>query len=511
MHRPDVDLRQVTPAPERAGFASVLDGVAGCFAMAAGVVTAAVVARALPGDEVADVQFVAWLVPAAAAVATWGLPNALAWAVGELRAEDPATARAVYARTMRLAGIGAAALAALFGLAVWQMVPEGRKGAYGFVTLWAFPAAWGAAQGGTLLGLGAHRTLLRLNGMGGLLDMAAVVTAASSAPTLDAIVGALAASAWARFIAQTVVVHLRMRALASGPSSPAPWRSDEMVEVYRFCRDIALLLVTDLVVWQRLEIAFVNARPLRHDVARYGMAWELAAVPWRLTAFFMGVYLPTAVFVSAADVGVAAAAAYRKATRYLATALVPVCAAAFVWRRPLCAALFGPSYEDAAEPAGWLIVTGGLGATLLAGSALRAGAGQGAALLQWGAFTALLKLVLAFLFVPSDGVVGATWSCALGQLAAGAVAVAYLRRSLGAWPDLDGLARASLASAVAIATAWGVARSAPGWAAAAAGCVVFGAAAAGFGCIPPEDRERLPGFLKKSFLPDRWTRRGTDA
>jgi O-antigen/teichoic acid export membrane protein len=493
---------------------------------ALGVLVSVVTARYLRPDDMGRYAFLVWLAGLLAVVLSLGLPTTLtrytAEAMGARRAGTAGALLRVVAGWQLALTMGAAAsiaLAAVLVPATWRlplvmtalsvpsMVLSGSVGAF-LSGLNVF--GWQA-----LLGVGTLSLLASLfvvvasldGGVSGLLLAHAVVNAAG--------LGVVTWLAWRE--------GRRCGALpASGPLA-----TETRADVVRYARSTSALVVLDAVVWQRTEVAFLQALAPVAEVAFYALAFGVAAqigrIPYQLSLVLFPRF-PALVGAGRTD---ELAGLHATAMRYLVLLGAPLAVGLAVTAPVLMRVLYGPAYDPAAAVLATLALGGLVAFAAGASPAVLHATKQQDRLLSQGIVAAAVDIVLALALIPVAGALGAALASVAAQALGSVLAIRAAVRIAGARVPVRALARIGAAAA-----AMGVVAAFPvltlggvgGLAAAVLlGSVVYPIALRALHALSAEDLdrvrvlvERLPararaggllvaGFLCRGPMPEPWS------
>lgn len=388
------------------------------------VVTSILVARALGPARLGAYAYILWLSHMGLMVGSLGIPKAIAtYLAQDLTRGDEATARAILSFALRVQ-TGGVGLVVASGMAWVFLVVPGPQQAYTALALASiFPAAlMGAAT--------AINTAREDFGANVVASIAGTVTQAAGVLLtlvfhwdLPGLAASLLVGRTVDCVLRWVLVRARLPAGSAlldfkGAQLPAEKRR----EVLEFCWHATLLLVINLIVWNRSEMFFLERFCDLHQVAFFSVAFAFARLPGDIAAPFSraavaGLYVERG---RSRDGAVAFAAVM---ARYVSLVVFPTAVGLAAISAPLVTTLYGAQYAEAVPV---LIVAGVLGAAApLAEPAvgLTTVSGGQYLLVRWGVVSAALTLALDLWLV--------RWGCAMG----GAVAngCGQLLSTLGVW------------------------------------------------------------------------------
>jgi len=461
-----------------------------------------VIARALAPADMGRYAFLIWLAALLPVVLSLGVPTTItrytAEAVGGGR---PRAAGALLVRLVRAQAalsLGAAALLAatalLPGVSAWWAVPLLLTAAcVPLLVLHGSAAAllaglqrfrWQAALGVGQLALQAVLMVLvarHAPGVRGFLAVQVVVNAL-----------ALAALAWSGWRA----------AGAAGIVPPAPAAPGGLGEgVARYARSVSLIVVLDAIVWQRTEVAFLQAFSAPAEIAFYALAFGIASQVSRLPYQASIVLFPEFPRLVGAGRGGELAALHATAMRYLVLLGAPLATGLAVTAPLLVRTLYGPDYA----PAGLvlaLLALGGLPACFAGASpAVLHATRREDRLVRQGLLGAGLNLALALALTPVAGALGAALANVVAQAVGSVLAIRAAVTVAGATVPGGALARIvgaalvmGMVAAIPVLTLPGAAGLA---AAVIVGAVVYPLALRALGALTPEDLDRVRVLVER--------------
>jgi O-antigen/teichoic acid export membrane protein len=228
----------------------------------------------------------------------------------------------------------------------------------------------------------------------------------------------------------------------------APLAAGARADVLRYARSVSALVLLDAVVWQRTEVAFLQALAPAADVAFYALAFGVAAQISRIPYQLSVVLFPSFPALVGAGRAAELAGLHATAMRYLVLLGAPLAVGLAVTAPAVVRLLYGPAYDPAAPAL----------ATLALGSLVTCAAGASPALLhatkrqdrllRQGMLAAGTNLALALLLVPLAGALGAALSSVLAQGLGSVLAIRAAVRVAGAGVPAGALLRITLAALV---------------------------------------------------------------
>jgi len=522
---PAADTLQPGGRTRRVGadFAAMTSGWMVRVALA--VLISVLTARYLRPDEMGRYAFLVWLAGLLAVVLSLGLPTTLTRYTAEARGgRHPATAGALLALVVRWQVafvLAAAALLVVAALAVpgpWRLplaltalsVPAQVL----YASLAAFLSGLQVFGGQALLSVGMLALLAGLfvvvagvdGGVGGLMLAHAVANAAGLA--------VLAGLAWREGRCQGAL------------PAAAPLSRDARADVLRYARGASALVVLDAVVWQRTEVAFLQALAPTAEIAFYALAFGVAAQVGRIPYQASVVLFPSFPALVGGGRVAELAGLHATAMRYLVLLGAPLAVGLAVTAPGVIGLLYGPAYAPAAVVLA-VLALGSLPAFAAGASpAVLHATKRQDRLLRQGVLAAIVDVVLALALIPVLGALGAALASVAAQGLGSVLAIRAAVRIAGARVPAAALVRIT-AAAVVMGLAAAVPMLAFGGGAGLAAAVLVGAAAyplalRALRALTAEDLdrtrvlvERLPGraragglavagFLCRGPVPEPW-------
>jgi O-antigen/teichoic acid export membrane protein len=235
------------------------------------------------------------------------------------------------------------------------------------------------------------------------------------------------------------------------PDMRTPLPPDLHGRLLRYNLGLALLVVMNVIVWQRSELIFLGRFSGPEQVAYYAVPFSLTQrLSEVLPGAVLGVLLPTLSFAYGAADPARFGEILSSAARYLAMLALPIC----VFGIPLAGAavrlLYGPAYLPAVPVLQILLAASIFGVAGQAASATLLGMEAQSWLLKTGLAAVVLSLTLDFLLIPRWGAIGAAIANAVTQ---GSWAVAV---SAPLWRRISPEARAAVARSGLVAVVLGL-------------------------------------------------------
>lgn len=490
------------------------------------VLISVLTARYLRPEAMGRYAFLVWLAGLLAVVLSLGLPTTLMRYVAEaIGARRPATAGALLGQVVRwqlallLVAVGAVLVAAT------AMTPDWRLPLL-LTALSVPPLVLNGSVGAFLSGLQVFgwQALLSVGMLALLAALFVVVTALDGGLS-----GLLLAHAVANAAGLAVLVWLaRREGHRRGALPPAgPLTVEARADVVRYARSASLLVVLDAVVWQRTEVALLQALAPAAQIAFYALAFGIAAQAARIPAQASTLLFPSFPALVGAGRAAELAGLHATAMRYLVLLGAPLAIGLAVTAPAVVRLLYGPAYDPAAPVL----------AALALGSLVAFASGASPAVLHatkrqdWlvrqGVLAAVVDIGLALALIPLAGALGAALASLTAQALGSVLAIRAAVRTAGAGVPLGALVRITIAAlamgAVAAVPVWTLGAGAGLAVAIVVGAAAYPLALRALRALSVEDldrvrvlAERLParvrvgglavaGYLCRGPVPEPWS------
>jgi O-antigen/teichoic acid export membrane protein len=424
-----------------------------------GVLISVLTARYLAPEAMGRYAFLLWLAGLAAIVLSLGLPTTVtrytAEALGAGRAREAGALLGLVVRWQAMLALVTAGVVAAAGLGVpgeWRLPLALTALSLPLLVLHGSLTAF-------LSGLQLFRGQAALGAATLLLQVALLVLVVAFDGGLA---GLLLAHAVVNLVALAVVARLAWahgRGRGALPAG-APLAGAGRADVLRYARSVSALVVLDAVVWQRSEVAFLQALAPTTEVAFYALAFGVAAQVGRVPYQLSVVLFPSFPALVGAGRVAELAGLHATAMRYLVLLGAPLAVGLAVTAPPLVRLLYGPAY-DAAAPALAVLALGGLVSCAAGASpAVLHATKRQDRLVRQGVLAAAANLALAGLLVPVAGALGAALASVVAQALGSLLAIRAAVAAAGAGVPMGPLVRITLAAclmgAVAAVPALGV-------------------------------------------------------
>ena len=467
---------------------------------ALGLLVSILTARALGPAEMGRYAFLVWLAGLLAIALSLGFPTTV----------TRYTAEAVGARRPGVAG-------ALLGVVVrWQATLALAIAVVMCACALAVPAAWRLPLVMTALSLPSlvlHGSVAAfLSGLQAFRWQAAlgVVTLTLQIALFALVVafgggvaGFLLAHAVANGAGLAAVVVLARREGRKAGALPAPpgVAAGARGEMLGYARTVSALVLLDAIVWQRTEVAFLQALASPAEVAFYALAFGMAAQVSRIPYHASVVLFPSFPALVGAGRVAEVAALHGTAMRYLVLLGAPLAVGLAVTAPVIVHLLWGPAYA----PAGLVLAVLALGSL----PAFAAGASPAVLhalrrqdrLVRQGLVAAAVDVALALALVPAAGALGAAAANVVAQGLGSVLAIRAAVAVAGAAVPAGALARivsaAALMGAVAVVPVVTLGGLAGLLAAIVIGAAAYPLALRALRALTPEDLDRVRVLVER--------------
>ena len=190
------------------------------------------------------------------------------------------------------------------------------------------------------------------------------------------------------------------------------------VRFKHYHRSLAVLIVLDLIVWQRSELVvlgrFSTAAQTSFYAVPFGMVERIIDL---IPGALLGALLPGLAYAGASRNPWQATVIFKAALRYLALLTIPICIGGFLLASWLIQLLYGPGFGPAAVVLQVLLVSALFGVLGRASRAMLLSLERQQLLVQTGAIAAVLGIALDLLLIPRWGALGAAIANAIMQAA----------------------------------------------------------------------------------------------
>ena len=491
-----------------------------------GVLISVLTARYLRPDEMGRYAFLVWLAGLLPIVLSLGLPTTLTRYTAEAAGGGhPTTAGALLSVVVRWqARLALAAAALLAGCALMVPAP------------WRWPLALTALSVPSQVlyaSLAAFLSGLQVFGWQALLSVGMLALLAGLFVLVAGLDGGVGGLMLAHGIANAaglaVLVWLARRQGRRRGALPAAdgLPSDTRADVLRYARGASALVMLDAIVWQRTEVAFLQALASPAEIAFYALAFGVAAQVGRIPYQASVVLFPSFPALVGGGRVAELAGLHATAMRYLLLLGAPLAVGLAVTAPAVMGVLYGPAYAPAAAVLA-VLALGSLPAFAAGASpAVLHATKRQDRLLRQGVQAAAVDLVLALALIPLVGALGAALASVVAQGLGSVLAIRAAAQIAGA-----GVPGVALVRITAAALLMGVFAAIPGLllggvaglvSAVAVGAVAYPIALRALRALTAEDLdrtrilvERLPArvragglvvaaFLCRGPLPEPWS------
>ncbi len=487
---------------------SAANAVATGSILISGALSTIIVARLLGPADLGVVTYAAWVVSITLMVADLGIPGSLARYLPEVRETGDASASHgltffLFKRFVLLVGLAASTL---LGLALWHFAAGSRfalhidPGTYKTSPLfWTLVAAAVLTQSISAFASGLLRGHQDFGRMARIMLVSAVaqigVTLLGSLAL--GLVGALSAA---------IVVGLApsvflLRALRPGRAVAPELRA----RLVRYCGAIWLAYLLSAVTWARTEILFLERSWGSEAVAFFSVGLTLANLAVQAPLLLTGPLLPVLAQNIAAKQHAAAVEIYRTGMRYLAMLVFPACFGLAAIASVFVPLVYGPVFARAVAPAVMLVAAAAFYALTALTQIYMNAAERNRFNIVVGIIGAACIIASGLIIIPVHGLMAAAATRTTVQVLTAAASIWYVHKYLRAPAPLGQIARIVCAAALCGLAAFALLRAFPNplalAPAIALGALVYGVALKLFGCVLPQDLERVRIIGSKLFGP----------
>lgn len=367
------------------------------------LIASVLVARAMGPSKLGYYNYILWIANIAGQVGSVGIPLATRKYAAELRGRgDIDGLRSVVATTLRFQQISSAAVFLIGAVAIFALLEESHR-LYALIAVASLmPSMWLSVYASAL---GAAEDFLSQtisSVTSSVVNIVGVISAIAFGWGLVGLASALLISRVTDFVLRRYLYH---RLFGSGPAAS---RLDPELKarLIRFCGYSTLLLLLNIVVWDRSEVLFLRLFCDIKQVAFYTLGFNLVQQLIALPRVFTH---PASVslYVEFGRSEEAAARIAEVTTRYLAMITVPalIGMAAISW--PLVRVVYGRAYEPAVAPLAISALFAVARSLLLPAEQLLIVNERQKSMFIWGIGCAAINIGLDLLLIRSHGAVGA--------------------------------------------------------------------------------------------------------
>jgi O-antigen/teichoic acid export membrane protein len=391
------------------------------------ILRAAVIARQLGPTRMGAFSFAVWFAGTLGLIGDLGISETLAKYTSEYIGRGASDRAAFVGRCLVGAQLVAAAAASAVaaGLA-WFLMSGSRLSVVAVVVAMVLPMTVQPALASVLIGYQRYgqRALI---GLGvSCTDLGVILLAA----WLGAGVPGMLMATLGGVLIDTAIYYRAAMPILRGPAGIA---LPERERLFRRIRSFALaeysILLSDLIIWKRSEIFFLNWFSTPAEIALYSISFSLTEKLWAVIGSLTGTLLPLASGAygrsGSKDIG----GILQSALKYTQMIAVPTCVFGIFICAPLVRMIYGPSYLGAVYVLQTLLgfvafsCTAGLLYSVLSATERQRFVG-------WcQAGVALLNILLDLALIPSHGAMGAAWANSLAQSTEAAILALYACRT----------------------------------------------------------------------------------
>ena len=404
------------------------------------VLISVLTARYLRPDEMGRYAFLLWLAGLLPIVLSLGLPTTLTRYTAEAAGAGRATtAGALLGLVVRWQA--PLALAAAMLLACWALVVPAP---------WRWPLALTALSVPSQVvyaSLAAFLSGLQVFGWQALLSVGMLALLAGLVVLVAGLDGGVGGLMLAHGVANAaglfVLLGLARREGRRRGALPATARlqPDMRADVMRYARGTSALVLLDAVVWQRTEVAFLQALAAPAEIAFYALAFGVASQVARIPYQASVVLFPSFPALVGSGRVAELAGLHATAMRYLLLLGAPLAVGLAVTAPGIIGLLYGAAYAPAAAVLA-VLALGSLPAFAAGASpAVLHATKRQDRLLRQGVLAAVVDLVLALALVPLAGALGAALASVVAQGLGSVLAIRAAVRIAGTGVPVGALAR----------------------------------------------------------------------
>jgi len=472
-------------------------GAVTAVGLISGLVMSVILARGLGPARMGDFSYLLWAFRTMTALATLGFALATtrytADALGRGERDLAAGFLGFFLRR-QLVSTTLVALA-LAPLILW-LSPPGLVLPFLVLAVALFPATLEAIYAGAAYGSQRYDLTAQASTVKMVLQLTtAALALAVGADILGLVVGGTLAT-----VASCAIQRRRARALYPAHGAAVP--PDARAELRAYVVPLSVVVVLDMLVWDRSEVFFLRLHASSEEIAFYSLAFGLATRGMIVATVAAGPLLPTFATLHGRGAREELARVYRAAVRWVALVGAAIAAVGAALAPGVIALLYGAPYAPVGVLLGPMLGFALVGVLRNVGqAALRAGGDRRWALHgTW--VSAALNVGAAAVLIPPYGVWGALVANGLAQIVASALTFTGVARREGCrLPvlDLARIAVAGIAAGLAARAVAGESAALPVLAAAGAtGAIVFALAAVALGALRASDWRLAASFLRRA-------------
>lgn len=396
------------------------------ISLAFAFVASVVVARFLGPDKYGVYSFVLWFLSMVGLLVNLGIPTTMTKYVSEyLGRKDFSAVGSILSRLLRFELVaGVVVSLALFFLAPfiarWYNNPD-LSLYLKIASLVILPLGLMWLYNGFFCGLQRYDLIAKINLVVSPVTLIIILLVLYFGGKIEWLVGV---SAVTNILLVASYLYLKRTKFAFLQDSPSA--HDFGGKVLNYSASVFVVLILDVIVWERFGILFLSIFSTSSEIAFYNVAFILSSrtmilLPGALT----GILLPVMSEVYGGGSKEELAKVHVNSTRYLAMLSLPLCLGGIAIARQLFPVLYGPSFQPASFLFVILILSGTVGSISTSSSALLYGAELQRIVLRVGILSALLTLLASWLLVPALGAKGAAFAGAFAQTISGVVIIVY--------------------------------------------------------------------------------------
>lgn len=475
------------------------------------LVLSVVVARSIGPDHLGVYNFANWLLGAGMTVATTGVTLGMQqFAAERLGRGDVHGAVAVLARGLRWQFLLLSVLLATGVAATMIFSPAEFRVALLIAVLSVAPAILVSVPAAGLGAAQAYAANVMPSMVAVLVNLGGSLIALSLGWGLAGLTSALLLSRVAdvslRYIAWR---RIRRTLVHTADTTLVPDEAHDIQRMQRYAWRSSLLLLIDMIVWDRSEfLVLTRVSPLR-EVAFYSLSFNIVQQALILPKMFaQGITANLLVERGRAPESVLRLS--RDAMRYVFLLAAPLTLGLSAIDRAIMPLLYGPKYEDAIPVIAVVAALAVLRGSLVPVQDLLRMTEHQVFLIRFSAFMGVVNIALDLWLIPPHGALGAAWANGIAQALAMGGLTAFAHRKLGLQVPVADMARILLACVPMVIVVRLLADQLHHWPAVLlgvpVGAAIYLGGLKGLAVIRPVDRDRLlslsrlvPGVLRPAY------------
>jgi O-antigen/teichoic acid export membrane protein len=471
-------------------------GVVTFIGIAVGIVMSVVLARGLGPTRMGEFSYVLWATRTLAALATLGFAvSTVRYTASALAQGDRPLAWGIV-RLMRRQQIVVTLLVVAVTLPLVHLfAPESMRWALVVMALGLFPLTMEHISSNAVYGANRYDLTAQTSTIKMTLQLGAAIAAlALGFDILGLAVGHMAGT----LVSSTIQAR---RAQSIYPREPAPVPAEMQREIRAYLIPLSVVVVLDMLVWDRSEIFFLRLWVDPHEIAFYSLAFGLATKAMIVGEISTGALLPTFAALHGRQALEEFRHVYRTALRNVILVGMPVAALLGALGPGIVTFLYGEEYLPVAVLLSVMITVYTFTATRKVAWAALRGLGDRRCAVTATSVAAAVNIGAAIVFVPIFGTWGAVLGNTLAQLVATVIAFSVLSHLHRCRVPLFDFARITVAGVLAFGAAYGTAGDQGNLArvvfAGVVGLGTYAAAVIGQGVVGTREWRELASILER--------------